>query len=254
MCMDIYKNIINEYFNDMSITPFDINIVETTDVKSAYYKIRPDQIGKDDKSDGYYNGFCVPPKDNDGLFTILLDKNNIDRSKENGNYNWVGTIVHETTHADDYIKYRQLISAQSYDELYDHNKHRIFGFWTEYHSRVMGQHYVIKYSIANNHPCGNEEYVMNTEMEKLLKWYNETPAESGDKLLELLATLLGMISAWEDNFHDSFNNSFVHELFQDTPDMENLYELLREHNIIEKAVPHFDKLYQLLKILYPEMP
>ena len=95
---------------------------------------------------------------------------------------------------------------------------------------------------------------MNTEMEKLLKWYNETPAESGDKLLELLATLLGMLSAWEDNFRDSFSNSFVHDLFQDTPDVENLYELLREHNTIEKAVPHFDRLHQLLKILFPKMP
>lgn len=58
----------------------------------------------------------------------------------------------------------------------------------------------------------------------------------------------------EDNFPDSFNDSFVHDLFQDTQDMENLYEFLREYNTIEKAVPHFDKLYQLLKILYPEMP
>ena len=73
--MDIYKSIINEYFDDMSITPFAINIIETKDVKSAYYKIRPDQVGKDDRSDGYYNGFCVPPKDTDGLFTLLLDKN-----------------------------------------------------------------------------------------------------------------------------------------------------------------------------------
>lgn len=256
MCMDIYKNIINEYFNDMGITPFGINIVEATDVKSAYYKIRPDQVGKDDKSDENYNGFCVPPKDNDGLFTILLDKNNIDRSKENGNYNWVGTIVHETTHADDYRKYRQLISAQSYDELYDDNKHRMFGFWTEYHSRVMGQYYVMKNRIVNNHPFASEDYVTDTELPQLANWYfdEQEKTTDGKKLLELTSTLLAMIYVWELNFPDTFNEKNLHMLFSQAAGMEDLYSFLREHNTIEKAVPHFEKLYQLLKILYPDMP
>ena len=240
----------------MSITPFDINIVEATDVRSAYYKIRPDQIGKNDKNEGNYNGFCVPPKDNNGLFTILLDKNNIDRSKKNGDYNWVGTIVHETTHADDYMKYRKLISAQSYDELYDHNKHRMFGFWTEYHSRVMGQYYVMKNRIENNSHFASEDYITDTELPRLSNWYFEEQgkATSGDKLLELTSTVLAMIYVWELNYPDTFNEEELHMMFSQIAGMEELYSFLREHNTIEKVVPHFEILYRLLKVLYPEMP
>jgi DNA-binding Xre family transcriptional regulator len=140
-----YKKVLTEYFTEFSIELDVIDIVETSDVENAYLKLRPDQTGKEQLDSRQYNGFAVAPMDRNGRFTILLNAHRMLLSKQRGNFDWVGTVVHEATHIDDHIKYGKIISVENYDDLYDHTKHNMFCCWTEFHARSMGHCYVYKY-------------------------------------------------------------------------------------------------------------
>ena len=139
-----YRNILNDYFRELKVNPVKINIIATSDMLKTYSQIRSDQsldnIGNMDN----YNGDLVAPKNVNKPLTILLNETNILKSIFDLNYNWVGTIIHEATHALDFIEFRQIINAPTFDDLFDINTHSLFNCWTEFHARAMGQCYVMK--------------------------------------------------------------------------------------------------------------
>lgn len=243
-----YYQIVTEYFQEMGIAPFDVKIIESNDLESAFYTVRPDQAGKYKRNSDEYHGFCVPPATLDGIFSILLKKDYMENSKNSRKFEWVGTIIHEVTHADDYQKYQEIISAQSYEELFDPNVHRIFGFWTEYHARVMGTEYMMKYRKDDNSSYAEHDNVV-VEFEALANWYNNSNGP-GERLLECDATLLGMLRVLEKYFPATFNDGFL----SDVESLQKLYCFLKDHDTIEKAAPCFGELHHLLKGVHPFMP
>jgi hypothetical protein len=50
-----------------------------------------------------YNGILVPPASYDGVFTVLIDRDYLLNDVENNQCTWIGTIIHEITHARDYL-------------------------------------------------------------------------------------------------------------------------------------------------------
>lgn len=243
-----YYRIIDEYFEKSGITALNIRVIVTNDLASAFYTVRPDQRGKDTANNNEYNGFFVSPATLDGQFAILLKKDYVNKSKERCDYNWVGTVVHEATHADDYRKYRQIVSAQTYDELFDRNVHRSFGFWTEYHARIMGEQFVMEYRKENNSPYAELDTIVE-EFQKLVETYNDCNA-GGERLLEYEAALLGMLRVREMYFPETFSDEYL----SDAESMRKLYCFLKDHETIEQAEPHFHQLYDLLKGIHPYMP
>ena len=243
-----YYRIIDEYLEESGITALDVRVIVTNDLESAFYTVRPDQRGKDTANNDEYNGFFVSPATLDGQFAILLKKDYVKKSKERRDFNWVGTVVHETTHADDYRKYRQMVSAQTYDELFDRNAHRSFNFWTEYHARIMGEEFVMKYRNENKSPYAELDTIID-EFEKHAETYNNSN-DNGERLLEYEAALLGMLRVREKYFPETFS----YENLLEAESMRKLYCFLMDHETIEQAEPHFQQLYDLLKGVHPYMP
>ena len=72
-----------------------------------------------------------------------------DESINKGNIDWVGTLVHEATHVNDFKDYYKIVSPQSWDELYEYSLHRTFLHWTEFHARAIGHYFLRKYTLNN---------------------------------------------------------------------------------------------------------
>ena len=251
-----YKKVLTEYFTEFSIDLDMIDIVETSNVDNAYLKLRPDQIGKEQIDSQQYNGFAVAPKDKNGRFTILLNANRMLLSKQLGNFDWVGTVVHEATHIDDHIKYGKIISVESYDDLYDHTKHNMFSCWTEFHARSMGHYYVYKYRKSNNCKTAEEEYILNTEIEQLIDWFNKKDAatDNGYMRLYILMQFLGMLCALQLHYPSVITNGLIGDIFCETKALEELYIFLKDNDSVKKIHSKFDEMYSICKKSFPEMP
>lgn len=243
-----YYQIVDEYFVETGIPAFDVSIVVSNDFENAFYSARPDQIGKETKNNDEYNGFCVPPATVNGQFTILLNGDYVNHSRRCCNFNWIGTIVHELTHADDYQNYRKMLSAHTYDELFEPVAHRTFAFWTEYHAKTMGEQYVMKYRIESKSICAKPDVILD-EFEQIVVLYNNSDGD-GDRLLEYEATLLGMFRVRQMYFPEIFCDEF----FAEQECLQRLYCFLKEHETIEKVGPHLQQLHDLLKGVHPCMP
>lgn len=252
-----YRKILIEYFAEFNIDLDinDINIVEDVDVEKAFFNIRPDQNGKDSFEWHKYNGFIVPPLNTEGLFTIIFNINRMILSKKRGDFDWVGTVVHEATHIDDYIKYRKILSVKSYDELFDYRKYGMFNCWTEFHARLMGHYYVYKYRKSNKCETAEEKNI-KSEMEKLIEWFNRQQAETDDGYmwLYLLMQFMGMISALRLHYPSIITETLIKELFAEHCGLDELYRFLNIHNAIEKVSLKFDTMYSICKKIYPHMP
>lgn len=250
--LDLYHQIVEKHFQDMSIESFDIRFIESNDMENAYYIARPDQAGKDSRNNHEYHGFCVPPTTINGPFYILLKKDYMEEAKKNLKFEWIGTIIHEVTHADDYRKYQKTVSAQSYDELFDLSIYRVFSFWTEYHARVIGTKHMMKYRKDNHSPYAEHDNLV-AEFEVVANWYNDWQNKkcvSGERLLECDATLLGILRVLEICFPATFND----EVLTEVESLKKLYCFLKDHDTIEKAAPCFEELHDLLKGVHPCMP
>ena len=79
---------------------------------------------------------------------------------------WVGTIIHETTHVQDFVQYAKIINAKKYTEITQNNKHNMFSLWTEIHARSTGYYFTRKYSLGKNNANCEEmlPYIINQEL------------------------------------------------------------------------------------------
>ena len=56
-----------------------------------------------------YHGLTIQPSDPNDEFTILLNEKYIIDSCEKGNVDWVGTLVHEAVHVNDFKNYFNIV-------------------------------------------------------------------------------------------------------------------------------------------------
>lgn len=120
----IMQKLLRDYSATCNTKLFNGQIIISENMSESYLQLRSDLVERgtvniDDIKK--YHGLTVQPAKNDGLFTILLNKKYILESTSNKNVDWFGTLIHETVHVDDFKSYFNLVSPDSYDELYDYN-------------------------------------------------------------------------------------------------------------------------------------
>ena len=143
----IIQNVLQDYAVTCGVAPFSGKVIIAENMAEAYLSLRSDCVenGTVDISDiEKYHGLTVQPKEVDGKFTILLNKSYIVESTNKKNVDWLGTLVHEAVHVNDFTDYFRIVCPNSYDELYDYNQHRIFQYWTEFHARAIGHYFLRK--------------------------------------------------------------------------------------------------------------
>ena len=137
---DIFSAILVDCFaffgTENPVVP-DYRIVEN--LASEYLALRPDVLERSSatvESLNDYNGFVVPPKKVGDVFTVLINKNVLMGNLQNARADWIGTIVHETTHVQDFAQYARIVGATEYDEILRTDLHGMFNLWSEIHARA----------------------------------------------------------------------------------------------------------------------
>lgn len=249
------KILTDDFFQTFNINPVEATIQIVEDISEAYNKIRPELGDKEPqklKELNNYNGLTVPPKSIDGKFIILLNAKIMLENMEIGNYNWIGTIIHETTHVVDFIEYAKLTKAVDFEEMLLIDKNAMFNLWTEFNARSKGYYFVRKYTHGDlMFDESLIEDVINRELpfqnEYLYEKYHAT--NDGFEQSYLVAHYLGRLYTLQLIFPNYFTDDYISELdiFRENKWMLRWYKFLSKNNTLGKAYVRFDEMKKILQ-------
>ena len=133
-------SIIDDFFNTVNVRdPVMPSYYIVQNIATEYLILNPNISNPDSsfvKSLNEYNGLMVPPEEINGTFIVLINQDRLIQNIHKNNMTWVGTIIHETTHVQDFVQYAKIINAKKYTEITQNNKHNMFSLWTEIHARA----------------------------------------------------------------------------------------------------------------------
>lgn len=247
----IIQNVLQDYAVTCGVAPFSGKVIIAENMAEAYLSLRSDCVenGTVDISDiEKYHGLTVQPKEVDGKFTILLNKSYIVESINNKNVDWLGTLVHEAVHVNDFTDYFRIVCPNSYDELYDYNQHRIFQYWTEFHARAIGHYFLRKYTLDNFKDSVHLNNLLNRELPYQINYMvSEVNAtDNADRQMYVIVHFLGRLATWQYIYPDTFNTQFIEGLTNSNPWMKELYYTLIKYDTLESMYPHFKDIEDIL--------
>ena len=168
---------------------------------------------------------------------------------------WVGTVVHEATHARDIIEYVELGGASTYDEINNDNEHRMFLIWSEFNAKRHGYYFVRKYTFDDIYDTAQVPDIMNTELqgqiENMFDQYNST-TRAWDQVYTV-SQFLGRYSVWEDLFPMYFTPEFRYSLLKDNTWMLDMYEFLNANRKLSEAINYFDNLRSIMQSNFKDL-
>lgn len=255
---NIFDGILLDYATACGVEPFAGNIIIADDMANEYKKIRYDLVEKGRTNlNGLneYNGLTVQPLETDGEFTIILNRKYILDSVANNNVDWVGTLVHEATHVNDFKDYFKLIQPKSYDELYGYDLHRIFLYWTEFHARATGYYFLRKYSLENFKDESHIKHIYSVELPYHMNYLVEEVAstQDADRQMYVIVHFLGRVAVWQYLYPEVFNSDFIVNLTNSNPWMKDLYDLFVKYESLDEIYPHFDEVEEVVMNHYSKV-
>ena len=244
---NLIVGILNLYYEENEIeipVPLNISIVE--DMTIAYEEVTKTKIVNDNLN--RFNGFTIPPSTIHGVFNILLNKNVLMESVQNNNANWIGTIIHEATHANDFCQFAKMIQADNYDDITNLGKNAMFQLWTEFHARLKGYYYVRKYSFENMFDEKQIPDIIDRELPYQDKYMYNTyhSTANGYEQAYCVSHYIGRLCALNIIFPETFNDSFVKDKFGTNDWMYKWYKFLSQHLKLEEAVLDFEEMREIL--------
>lgn len=249
---NVFSGILADYFATYRVKPFPINISIADDLWNEYVKLRPDHAEKNSEMAEFQrtsSGTIVPPREYEGIFTVLLNKDYIMESIQKNNANWVGTLVHEIVHINDFIQFAKLIEVTDYDIVLDRNNHSMFHLWTEFNAKAKGYYFVRKYTYKDVQDKSQLQYIFETELpfqiNSMLEDYNST--NDGDRKMYYVVHFIGRLYILQKLFSNYFTNREIKELFVSNKWMYELYIFLTTHTELEDAYRDFDDMKEILK-------
>ena len=249
--IDIMEKLLSDYASTCNVDFFDGQIIVSENMQESYLDLRKDLVeeGKINISNlDKYHGLTVQPSSADGLFTILLNKKYILESIAKNNVDWIGTLIHEAVHVNDFKLYFNLVEPNSYDELYDYNLHRMFLYWTEFHARAIGHYFLRKYALEDFKSTVHLDNLLNTELPFQINYMvtQMNTTEDPDSQMYTVVHFLGRLAVWQYLYPNTFNATFISEMLNSNPWMEELDYLLINYKTLEEIYPHFNEIEAIL--------
>lgn len=247
----LVEAIVNDYFSTYKYEPLRLSIVFADDIWESYFAARPDHREKLAQQQPLpnFNGTMAVPQELDGTFTVIISNQYFVEECNNNTFSWVGTIIHEITHAVDYRNYARIVTAPNYDEVLDTSRHRMFQLWTEFNAKRHGYYFLRKYAFENMTDEGQIPYIINTELPGQIAYMTEEYNSTSDgwKQIYTVSQFLGRLAVWEDLFPSCFNREFLVNLLSINPWMLELYDYLSLHRDIDVAVKSFEELRKIVQ-------
>lgn len=245
----LIEAIVNDYFSVCKYEPLKLSVVFANDIWETYFTVRPDHKERLAKQQPLpaFNGTVVAPQELDGTFTVIIDNQYFVEECKKNTAAWVGTIIHEVTHAVDYRNYARIIRASNYDEVLDTSRHRMFQLWTEFNAKRHGYYFLRKHSNLTDE--GQIPDIINRELPGQMAYMTEEYNSTSDGWQQIYAVsqFLGRLAVWEDLFPSCFNRDFVKKVIGTNPWMLELYDYLNTHRDINAAVESFEELRKIVQ-------
>ena len=248
----LMERVLQDYETLCKVAPFDGDIILAENMGTSYSELRKDLVDNGTTNPSNlqdYNGLTVQPKAENGFFTILLNRNYILKCFQNNNVDWIGTLVHEAVHVNDFKDYFNLIKPESYDELYEYEKHRIFLYWTEFHARAIGHYFLRKYTLEDFKDDKHLNHLINIELPFQVNYMVQEVSATNDmdRQMYVIVHFLGRLAIWQYLYPTIFDDEFIGELTNQNPWMKDLLNLFLKCDTIEKAYSHFKEIEELLE-------
>lgn len=248
----VLADILVDYFSTYDVIPFPIDILLVDDMWDGYVELRPDHAEKEPEMAEVQRTNCgtvVPPKEFDGIFTILLEKNYVIDSMQKNTADWIGTLVHEAVHVNDFIQFAKLVNATDYDIVLNRNNYRMFHLWTEFNAKAKGYYFLRKYTFEDMQDESQLPYIFNTELpfqiNNMFEAYHST--NDGDRQMYWVVHFLGRLYILQRLFPKYFTDEQIRKLFDSNRWMCELYAFLSAHTKLEDAHRDFDDMKEILK-------
>jgi len=236
-----------DFFDFFRIKPYDFEVAITSDLNAEFAKRRPDLKLSPNNDLNQFNGTIVQPKNKRDPFCILINKRYCTETIEKGTEAWIGTFAHEATHMNDYIAYKKLSGAKSYDEIRYSDKHSLFFFWTEFHARKSGYSFWQKktgvtYDNARLKMITLQEYVFQRNY---LKKKLALDA-SGYIKLYYVCQFLGRYAVWAEAYPEYFTQDLSEKwLGKINGQLMDFYRFFSSHQSLPDAVKSFSELEKI---------
>lgn len=248
---DLFSEVLNKYFEEYQGNNIDIEIILANKISNVYKEKGMDMF---DLIQGVGNnrGVMIPPRLGEEKFTIVLNKAYIEKMVKNKDFQWVGTLTHEVTHALDYMNYAKLRGIKDYDIIQRGDIHRPFVLWTEFNARARGYLYVRKFTFGINYNDMYDrtqfEYICRVELPYQLEHFLESyeTAENLDMKLYEVMQLLGRYFIWEKLFPNIFGEENRKNILGIKQGMLELYRFLFNHHDLENANRNFDDMRRII--------
>lgn len=236
-----------DYGKTLDIGSIDCNIVLAEDMETAYKAAMGSKIETNPcpQNIQQYHGLTLPPATNTNTFTILLNCDYVDMTMNN--LNWISTFIHEVTHVCDFRTYYSIISAKSFDELFDKTLHPIFNDWTEFHAMAVGHYFLRKYVLED---FKGHHHINNILYGDLPKFSSEMANEfcltsDENRLKYVVVRFLGRLAVWQYLYPAVFNSSFIDQIFNGNKWMNELFIILTSCDSLEGILPHFGEIQKI---------
>ena len=243
--------ILDDYSVTCKTEKIDCNIIIDDDMAGAYTRVRPDLVEKNKISlldINQYHGLTIAPYEINDKFTILINLNYINDSLAKNNVDYVGTVVHEAVHVNDFKNYFKIVQAKSYDELFDYHQHRLFQYWTEFHARAIGHYFLRKYTLDNFKDEIHLNILVNYELPYQLNYMVSEVAntDNNDQKMYVIVHFLGRLAVWRFLYPNFFNDEFINNLTCQNVWIKNLFYFFIENDSLEKVYANFYKMHEII--------
>ena len=249
----LFCDILATYFATYNVEPFSVNIIIVDDMWEGYLKIRPDHAELRSKEMEEFqrknNGTAIPPKNYDDSFTILLRREYLEECVRNNKADWIGTLVHEAVHVNDFIQFSKIVGVRDYDIILSRDNYRMFHLWTEFNAKEKGYHFLRKYALGDMPDEEQARFVIETELpyhiNDLFEVYHST--NNGDWQMYYVVHFLGRLYVWQKLFPRYFTERSIKSMFTSNEWMYELYMFLTTHTELEDAYKDFEDMKNILK-------
>lgn len=246
---DLIGKIVADYYSTFGYEPVNLSIIIADDLWETYSQIRPDHKIQLPSELPALNGTIATPVELDGTFTVIIDKQYFIEDVQANKASWIGTIIHEITHAKDYFEYAHLISALNYDEVLNTSLHRMFQLWTEFNAKRHGYFFLRKYTFENVCDEAQLPDIIETELPGQIAYMSKEYGATTDgwQQIYVVSQFLGRFAVWAELFPEHFTKKYIASLLGTNPWMLDMYQYLNTHRDLRLAVDSFDELREIVR-------
>ena len=141
------------------------------------------------------------------------------------------------------------MQPESYDELFEYDKHRLFLYLTEFRARAIGHYFLRKYTLNNFKDEIHLQHLLEVELPFQIEYMIGKLSQpiNIDSKIYVVSHFLGRLATWRYLYPHTFNDQVIQSLFNQNPWMKELFYFLITNHTLEKAYPNFDKMEKILE-------